>query len=168
MERRYLLAFIIVALAIGIVATALFYRPTATKVTTKIAHERNDTNVKAVMGSGRRASKRKFEVRILDVEECGTLCRMVKAELINRDGYAKNVTATLELFVGNDRIDVNGKDKLVIPVGDMRPNESVVKSIRIEVSFFDGLKIRSAGYVTAKLTISWKGGREIIRKKIRV
>jgi len=39
----------------------------------------------------------------LGVENCGTLCRIVKAELINRDGYAKNVTATLELFVGKDR-----------------------------------------------------------------
>jgi len=40
----------------------------------------------------------------------------VTTKLIDRDGYAKNVTATLELFVRKDRIDVNGRDKLVIPV----------------------------------------------------
>jgi len=50
----------------------------------------------------------------------------------------------------------------------MKPNESVVKSIMIEVGFFDGLKIKSAGYVVAKLTISWDGEREIIRKKVVV
>ena len=32
-----------------------------------------------------------------------TLCRIVKVELTDRDGYAKNVIATLELFVGKDR-----------------------------------------------------------------
>ena len=57
---------------------------------------------------------------------------------------------------------------LEIPVSDMKSNESVVKSIRIEVGFFDGLKIKSAGYVVTKLTISWDGERGIIRKKVVV
>ena len=56
----------------------------------------------------------------------------------------------------------------MIPIGDMKPNGSVVKSVRIEVGFFDGLKIKSAGYVTAKLTISWRNGREVIVKRIAI
>ncbi len=162
MRRLYfILAFIVLMVAVA----SIFYHPAT--------HMKIQRNVK-IGGTfeakpvGKRESKRKFDVKILGVEECGTLCRIVRARLVNRDGYAKNVTATLELFVGNDKINVNGKDKLVIPIVDMRPNDSVVKSIRIEVGFFDGLKIRSAGYVIAKLTISWKGGREVIRKKINI
>lgn len=88
--------------------------------------------------------------------------------MVNSDGYAKNVIVTLELFVDKDRIKVNGKDKLIIPVGDMEPNSSVEKKVEISVGFFDGLKIKSKGYVDVKLTISWDGGREVFKKRIKV
>ncbi len=66
------------------------------------------------------------------------------------------------------RKKANGKDKLVIKVGDMEPNSSVEKKVEISVGFFDGLRIKSKGYVDAKLTISWNGGREVFKKRIRV
>jgi len=116
----------------------------------------------------KRTKPRRFKIEIVRVEESGTLSRIVTAKLINSDGYAKNVVVTLELFVGRDRIKVNGKDELVIPIGDMKPNSSVEKSVEISVSFFDGLKIKSRGYVDAKLTISWDGGREVFRRRIMI
>ncbi len=115
-----------------------------------------------------RATERKFDIEIVQVEESGALSRIITARLINKDGYTKNVVVTLELFVDGDRIKVNGKDKLVIKVGDMKPNSSVEKKVEISVGFFDGLRIKSKGYVDAKLTISWNGGREVFKKRIRV
>ncbi len=111
---------------------------------------------------------RRFKIEIVRVEESGALSRIVTARLINEDGYAKNVVVTLELFVDGDRIKVNGKDKLVIKVGDMKPKSTVEKNVEISVGFFDGLRIKSKGYVDAKLTISWKGNKEVFKKRIRV
>ena len=110
----------------------------------------------------------RFKIEIVRIEESGTLSRVITAKLINNDGYAKNVVVTLELFVDKDRIKVNGKDKLVISIGDMKPNSSVEKKVEISVGFFDGLKIKSRGYVDAKLTVSWNGGKEVFKKRIKV
>ena len=118
--------------------------------------------------SGKVKRERRFNIEIVDVRESGALSRVITAKLINNDGYAKNVKVTLELFVDNDRVGVNGKDALTIAVGDMNPKSSVEREVEISVSFFDGLKIKSRGYVDVKLTISWDGGREVIKKRIRV
>jgi len=85
--------------------------------------------------------------------------------MISNDGYAKNVKVTLELFVDNDRIKVNGKDALTIVVD---AKSSIEKEVEISVGFFDGLKIKSKGYVDAKLTISWDKGKEIFKKRIKI
>jgi hypothetical protein len=125
-------------------------------------------NNKSNGNSGKVKRERRFNIEIVDVRESGALSRVITAKLINNDGYAKNVKVTLELFVDNDRIGVNGKDALTIAVGDMNPKSSVEREVEISVSFFDGLKIKSRGYVDVKLTISWDGGREVIKKRIRV
>jgi len=41
-------------------------------------------------------------------------------------------------------------------------------AVEISVRFFDGLKIKSKGYVDAKLTILWDKGREVYRKRIKI
>ncbi len=110
----------------------------------------------------------KFSIEIIDVKEKGALSRVVTAKLVNNDGYVKNVKVTLELFVDNDRVKVNGKDALITVVGDMDAKSSVEKEVEISVGFFDGLKIKSKGYVDAKLTISWDKGREVFKKRIGV
>ena len=110
----------------------------------------------------------KFSIEIVDVKESGMLSRVIAAKLINNDGYAKNVKVTLELFVDNDRIKVNGKDALTIVVGNMDAKSSIEKEVEISVGFFDGLKIKSKGYVDAKLTISWDKGKEIFKKRIKI
>ncbi|RLI74429.1 hypothetical protein DRP04_14670 [Archaeoglobales archaeon] len=110
----------------------------------------------------------KFSVEIINVRESGALSRVVTARLVNKDGYAKDVKVTLELFVDKDRIKVNGKDALTIAVGDMGAKSRVEKEVEISVGFFDGLKIKSKGYVNAKLTISWDKGKEVFKKKIKI
>ena len=110
----------------------------------------------------------KFSIEIVDVKESGMLSRVITAKLINNDGYAKNVKVTLELFVDNDRVRINGKDALTIVVGNMDAKSSIEKEVEISVGFFDGLKIKSKGYVDAKLTISWNKGKEIFKKRIRI
>ncbi|WP_290902262.1 hypothetical protein [Ferroglobus sp.] len=119
----------------------------------------------------KKTSKRKeraFLVEILSVEETGTFSRKITAKLTNKDGYARNVKVSLELLVDGERVKVNGREKLEVVVGDIKPNESTVKTVEISVSFFDGLKIKSKGYVDVKLTISWDGGREVMRKRVYV
>ena len=115
---------------------------------------------------------RKFAIQIINVEESGMLSRIVTAKLINKDGYAKNLKVKLELFLDRERIKVNGEDALVIALGDMEANSSVEKEVEISVGFFDGLKIKSKGYVYAKLTITWenegKSSREVYRKRIKI
>ena len=125
-------------------------------------------NKKPKLVKQKQTKPRRFKIEIVRIEESGTLSRVITAKLINNDGYAKNVVVTLELFVDKDRIKVNGKDKLVISIGDMKPNSSVEKKVEISVGFFGGLKIKSRGYVDAKLTIGWDGGREVFKKRIKV
>ncbi len=154
---------LVVLLGVAIFALATIPKPIA-----KSQKVNADKKPKSVKESKPRTKPQRFKVEIVRVEESGALSRVITAKLINSDGYAKNVVVTLELFVDRDRIKVNGKDKLVIPVGDMKPNSSVEKKVEISVSFFDGLKIKSKGYVDAKLTISWDGGREVFKKRIKI
>ena len=111
---------------------------------------------------------RKFCIQIIGVEESGTLSRKITARLTNRDGYARNVRVYVELMLDGERIKINGKDALLINVGDIGPNESVEKTVDISVGFFDGLKIKNKGYVNARLTITWDSGKEVFGRKIRV
>ncbi len=112
--------------------------------------------------------ERKFDIKILNVEETGTLSRKIAARLMNKEGYAKNVRVYIELLLDGEVIKINGEDRLEINVGDMKPNESVDKTVELSVSFFDGLKIKSKGYVDAKLVIKWDGGREVFRKRVQL
>ena len=112
--------------------------------------------------------EKKFAIEIVGVEETGTLSRKITARLTNKDGYAKNVVVTLELLLDGERIKINGKEELTLSVGDIKPNESVEKTVELSVGFFDGLKIKSKGYVNAKLVIKWDGGREVFRKKVQL
>jgi len=155
------LKHIVLVILIGVILSSALILP-------KPITEKQKVNVDKKPKLVKRTKPRRFKIEIVRVEESGTLSRIVTARLVNDDGYAKNVIVTLELFVGKDRIKVNGKDKLVIPVGDMEPNSSVEKRVRISVGFFDGLKIKSMGYVDAKLTISWDGGKEVFKKRIRI
>ncbi|WP_457550231.1 hypothetical protein [Archaeoglobus sp.] len=152
---------VILAVLLGVIVFALTTIPKPTAEKQKVNVDKKPKLVK-------KSKPRRFKIEIVRIEESGTLSRVITAKLINSDGYAKNVVVTLELFVDKDRIKVNGRDKLVIPIGDMEPNSSVEKKVEISVSFFDGLKIKSKGYVNAKLTISWDGGREVFKKRIKV
>ena len=152
--KRYVVAIVVISLVSLAIVSLAFHTTERHK---SVSHPKVKRNV-----------TKNFEIRILGVKECGALCRTVKAELVNRDGDARNVTAILELFVGRDRIKVNGKNRLVIPIGDLKHNGSVVKVINVSVSFFDGLRIKSARYVVAKLTIIWDGGREVFIRKLKI
>ena len=112
--------------------------------------------------------ERKFAIEILGVEETGMLSRRITAKLTNKNGYARNVVATIELLLDGKTVKINGKNKLAINVGDIKPNESVEKVVELSVSFFDGLKIKSKGYVDAKLVIRWDGGKEVFRKRVQL
>ncbi len=152
---------IVLVILFGVILSSVLILP-------KPIAEKQKVNVDKKPRLIKQTKPRRFKIEIVRVEESGTLSRIVTARLVNDDGYAKNVIVTLELFVGKDRIKVNGKDKLIIPVGDMEPNSSIEKRVEISVSFFDGLKIKGKGYVDAKLTISWDGGKEVFKKRIRI
>lgn len=138
------------------------------------AHNTSDANTAKIAKSVRAVKKsyvkkeRKFEIRLLNIEETGALSRKITAQLINRDGYAKNVTVTVVLLLDNGIIKINGKKALKIDVGNMKPNESVDKTAELSVSFFDGLRIKSKGYVDIKLIIKWDKGKEILRRRIQL
>jgi len=99
--------------------------------------------------------KSDFSFKVLEVEKTSTLSRLVKAELINHGGDKEKVRVLLEAFCGKDRINLNGKKSICVWIGNMRKNESVVKSIKISVGFFDALKIKSEGKLKLVLKVLW-------------
>lgn len=112
--------------------------------------------------------EQKFDIKILDVRKSGALSREVTARLTNKDGYSKNVRVYIELLLDGRVINVNGNKMMEIKLGNLKPGESVDKTVKLSVSFFDGLRIRSRGYVDVKLVIKWTGGRETLIKRIRL
>ena len=132
----------------------------------KLTKMTNSENSRAKPKDNKRENK--FNIEIINIEESGPLSRTVTAKLVNNDGYAKNVKVTLELLLDNHRVKVNGKDALTIVVGDMDAKSSVQREVEISVSFLDGLKIRNKGYLDAKLTVRWDGGKEIFKKRIKI
>ncbi len=153
------LKIVILAVLLGVIFSSALILPKPIAEKQKVNVDKKPKLVK---------QERRFKIEIVQIEESGTLSRVITARLINDDGYAKNVVVTLELFVDRDRIKVNGKDKLVIPIGDMEPNSSVERKVEISVGFFDGLKIKSKGYVDVKLMISRDGEKEIFRRSIKI
>jgi len=121
-------------------------------------------NPKSNVDSG----QNRFTVEIVEVKETALLSREVKARLTNNDGDAKNVRVKFELKVDGQRIKINGKDYLLLYLGDMGKGESVERKVEVSIDFFDGMTIKNKGYLDAVLTVIYEGGSESTTYRLNV
>ena len=73
---------------------------------------------------------------------------------------AHNVTASVQLWSGNSRIKVNGKDILVEELGNLAPGATVTRSITVSVGFVDGLKLQTSGGVVIVDVVHNEGSKQ--------
>lgn len=93
-----------------------------------------------------------FNIAITSVSGSG-LSRTITAQVSNTgNADAHNVWIKVELFSGQQRISINGKDYLRVDVGTLAANTTVTKEAALSVSIFDGLRIMQNGG-TFQLTI---------------
>jgi len=113
-------------------------------------------------------SLKKFTVEVLEVKETALLTRDIKARLTNNYEDVRNVEIKFELKLDGERIKINGKDYIMLYIGNMKKGESVVREVEVNIDFFDGIKIRDKGYVDAILTVFYDGGSETAKYRLNV
>ena len=95
-----------------------------------------------------------FDSEVERVEKCGDTCRDVTATITNEgDATATDVTVYTRIYAGN------GTDGDVVwegkrEVGTLESGASVTETQRVELSYFDAVKVQQAdGWITVKTTI---------------
>ncbi len=143
-RTKYLAVLIPIAL-IAVASAILLIHGNSTRNTTK-----HIKVVKPIISRGN------FSFKVLKVEKVSTLSRLVEAKLTNLGEDKEGVRVVLEAFCGKDKINLNGKRSVVVWVGSMKKNKSVVKSLKISVGLFDALKIKNAGKLKLVLRVLWR------------
>lgn len=95
-----------------------------------------------------------FAFAIRDVEECGQTCRDVTSTLTNEgDARATGVVVYTRVFVGNGTdgdVVWSGKER----VGALAAGEDYTTTRRVDLSYSEGLAVRSAdGWITIQTTV---------------
>lgn len=102
------------------------------------------------------ADIQRFSYTIDDIEECGQTCRDVTVTLYNEhDVPASDVTVHTRIYAGENTTD---SDDLVWKgerdIGTIEAGGSYTTTERVEVSYWDGLKIQQRdGWITLVTTI---------------
>jgi hypothetical protein len=102
----------------------------------------------------------KVDIEILEVKETALFSREIRARVKNNVDDLTSVRIRVDLIAGNERVKINGKDSLVLHVGDLKRGKSVEITVEVSIDFFDGIKITEKGYVDAILTVLYDGGSE--------
>lgn len=103
------------------------------------------TTLRDATASTTTASDSGYDFTIEQIEECGTTCRDVTAELANdADETRRNVRVTTEVYANEDLLWTGNET-----VGTLASGEAHTSTKRVDVGFAGGMKIRdNDGYVT--------------------
>lgn len=167
MNRNYVVGGVLVAGVLLVVLGGAFYTglgpapggsdssepisdfPTATPS----GDESGDSGTAGSTGS---SDEPPFSFTVDEVEECGQTCRDVTATLDNdQNETASGITVYTRIFAGENNTDADdvvweGTDD----VGTLEAGGSHTTTVRVELSFRDGLKIdRNDGWITILTTV---------------
>lgn len=91
-----------------------------------------------------------FNLRQQNVTKCGMTCRVVTVTLTNMgNNMAKNISVESRIFAGDSHIETRQTT-----IRRLRPNETVVRTIRIDAGLQDVIRIKqNGGRITVQSTI---------------
>ncbi len=106
-----------------------------------------------------------FQFRILNTTSCGNTCRDVTVRLTNEGRKtATGVTAQSRIYADGDQIWSGTED-----IGTVEPGESVTRTKRVKLSYFDAAKVQqNGGYVTIETTVTWDEGSQTFTQRVKV
>lgn len=106
-----------------------------------------------------------FRFSVQRIEECGTRCRDVTAQVSNAGGTAaENVVVESRIYAGDDQIWSNEAS-----LGRVESAESNVQTRRVEIGYLDAAKIqRNDGYIRIETTVTWDGGSTTFSERRKV
>lgn len=170
MNAKYVVAAVVVLLAVGIGAAAFVgvgpmgpddgeSAVTDTPESTGTVYESGGSDGGgdgSGSGSGTdTASQPPYAFEVVKIEECGDTCRDVTVELVNnRDETATNVKVYTRIFAGNS---TDSDDKVwegTEDVGSLEAGASTTSTKRVELSYGEAIKIKNNdGWITILTTV---------------